>query len=192
MTVRRAVVVRRNLLVAVAFAGMAGCESGRTPASDDAAVDSSSEAGAISPHAKLVDSAITPAVAGSDGWMYTQSVGADLDADGVAERVVLTARAEVMNGRPLWDDGQPWQVYVEEPDGERSYLYARYVQLGMVTMRIGLAEGGDPATVVLLEHLPDRLALYEIVYRGPGQAETVQHFERSLDPTGEVASPRLP
>jgi hypothetical protein len=140
----------------------------------------------------LVDPQIAPAVAGEDGWMYSQAVEADLDGDGAAERVVLTARAEVMRGRPLWDDGQPWQVYVQEASGERTYLYSRFVQLGAVTLRIGLAERERPTTVVLLEHLPDRLAVYEVEYGGPGRTEVVGRLERMLDPTGEVSSPMLP
>src|SRR5690606_15712646 len=65
------------------------------------------------PQVALVDTSIQPGVAGQDGWMYSRSAEADLDGDGAPERVVLMARAEVMDGRPLWDDGQPWQVYVE-------------------------------------------------------------------------------
>ena len=142
--------------------------------------------------AALVDSTIPHAVAGADGWMYSQSFEADLDGDGQTERVVLTARAEVMRGRPLWDDGQPWQAYVEEADGTRTYLYSRFVQLGSVTMRLGVPEGERGPSVVLLEHLPDRMALYEAEYRGAGDASVVARFERSLDPRGEGTTPLPP
>lgn len=145
-----------------------------------------------SPPVTLVDSTIPPAVAGEDGWMYRQSAAADLDGDGTGERVVLTARVELIRNRPVWDDGQPWQVYVEEDGGERTYLYARFVQLGTVTIRIGLPEAGKPASVILLEHLPDRISLHELEYRGPGHVQPVQRFVRSLDPTGEVSTPSLP
>lgn len=140
----------------------------------------------------LVDPQLSRAVAGEDGWMYSQQVEADLDGDGDGERVVLTARVETMRGRPLWDDGQPWQVYVEEASGERTYLYARFVQLGAVTMRIGLPERGAGATIVLLEHLPDRLSVHEIEYRAPGDFAALPRFVRAVDPTGEVSSPSLP
>ena len=124
--------------------------------------------------------------------MYSQSVEADLDGDGQPERAVLAARVELYQGRPAWDDGQPWQVYVEEPDGSRSDLYRRFVQLGTVTMRIGRAGDGRSASVILIEHLPDRLSVYELEYGGTGQVRTAQAFARSLDPTGEVSSPALP
>jgi hypothetical protein len=192
-----------GLLVVSLSACIAGCEVASDSASDvDAPPDSSSLA--TSPAAGrgaeydratpvvLVDSTIPPAVAGADGWMYSQSSEADLDGDGQAERVVLTARAEVMRGRPLWDDGQPWQVYVEEPDGARTYLYSRFVQLGSVTIRLGLPEGGQGPSVLLLEHLPDRMALYEAEYRGAGDASVVSRFERSLDPRGEGTTPLPP
>lgn len=149
-------------------------------------------AGAAPPRVELVDTAIVPAAAGEEGWHYSQAVEADLDGDGRPERVVLAARVELYRGRPAWDDGQPWQVYVEEAHGARTRLYVRYVQLGTVAMRVGLAEGGRPASVVLVEHLPDRLAVYEVEYRGPGDAVVAEHFVRALDPTGEVAGPALP
>lgn len=139
-----------------------------------------------------IDSAVAPAVAGVDGWEHFLSRETDLDADGASEQVVVMARAALINGRPAWDDGQPWQVYVEEADGERTYLYRRFVQLGTVTMRLGLDEEDQPSTVVLIEHLPDRLQLYELDYRGPGEVHVVMHYERRLDPYGELASPQLP
>jgi hypothetical protein len=140
---------------------------------------------------QLVDSAIPPAVAGADGWNYQQSAGADLDGDGQAERVVLTAKVELYRGRPAWDDGQPWQVYIESADGRRTYVYGQRLQLGTLTMRVGLNDAG-PATVVLLEQLPDRISLYEVSYSGPGRVTVAVRFQRILDPTGETASPKLP
>ena len=54
------------------------------------------------PIVQLIDSAIPPAVAGEAGWDYHQSVEADLTDDGQPERVVLTARVELVRGRPRW------------------------------------------------------------------------------------------
>ncbi len=124
--------------------------------------------------------------------MYQQSADGDLDGDGQLERVVLTARIELIGGRPAWDDGQPWQVYVQEADGTLTYLFARYVQLGTLTMRVALPESGRGASVILIEHLPDQLSLYEIEYRAPGSASAIQRFQRRVDPRGELAGPMLP
>jgi len=145
-----------------------------------------------SPTVQLVDSAIPPAVAGEAGWNYQQSAEADLTGDGQIERVVLTARVEMYRGQPAWDDGQPWQVYIEAPDGTRTYAYAQRLQLGTLTMRVGLSGAGQPATVVLLEHLPDRLSVYEVSYSAPGRVTVAVRFQRDLDPRGEAASPQLP
>jgi hypothetical protein len=141
---------------------------------------------------QLVDPAIPPAVAGADGWNYHQSADADLTGDGQAERIVLTARVEIYRGRPAWDDGQPWQVYIETPDGQRTYVYAQRLQLGTLAMRVGLGANGRPATVLLVEHLPDRLSLYEASYHGPDSTSVVVLAQRNLDPRGETASPALP
>ena len=104
----------------------------------------------------------------------------------------LAGRDEVLRGQPLWDDGQPWQVYVEEPTGELTLLFARYVQLGTVTARVTLHEPDLPTAVLIIEHLPDGITLYEVEYRGPGDAAVRTHLHRRLDPIGDLASPELP
>ena len=139
-----------------------------------------------------LDSAVTTAPLGEDGWQYGRSSEVDVDGDGERERVVVAARAEVRGGQPLWDDGQPWQVYVEEESGERTVLYARYVQLGTLIARVTFAEENEVATVLILEHLPDAMTIYEIEYRGPGQVVMTERTERRLDPVGDLASPSLP
>lgn len=141
---------------------------------------------------QLIDSTISPAIAGAAGWQYQQRADADLDGDGVAEQVVLTARVELYRGRPAWDDGQPWQVYVEDTDSARTYIYAQFVQLGTVTMRVAAPVDSAHASIVLIEHRPDRVAVYEARYLGPGRAVVTEQFSRTLDPRGEIASPRLP
>jgi hypothetical protein len=161
----------------------------RPPQSADSVPDPPADSG---PAAQLVDSAIPPAVAGAGGWNYQQSAGADLDGDGRAERVVLTAKVELYRGRPAWDDGQPWQVYIEAPDGGRTYVYTQRLQLGTLSMRVGSSEAGQGAVVVLLEQLPDRISLYEVSYGGPGRVSVAVRYQRLLDPAGETASPKLP
>jgi len=145
-----------------------------------------------SPSVQLIDSTIPPAVAGEGGWDYQQSTHADLTGDAQLERVVLTARVELYHGRPAWDDGQPWQVYVEAQDGTRTYVYAQRLQLGTLVMRVSRSEAGQPASIVLLEHLPDRLSVYEVSYLGPGRISAAVRFQRDLDPYGELAGPQLP
>jgi hypothetical protein len=117
----------------------------------------------------------------------------DLDGDGVEERVVLTARVEMHRGRPAWDDGQPWQVYVESGDGTRAYLYAQRLQLGTLTMRVSRGQPDRLPSIILIEHLPDRLRVLEASVRGRDEPPvTVLRFQRDLDPRGDLASPRLP
>lgn len=155
--------------------------------------DTSRAPAAVPPaEVSLIDSTYPLAVAGSGGWNFQQSASRDLNADGTPERVVLTARVEMMRGRPLWDDGQPWLVYVETADGKRTYMYSRYVQLGTLTMRITEPDSGTSPRIVILEQLPDRLAVYEGEYRGVGQLRVSASYERMLDPRGDIASPTLP
>lgn len=139
------------------------------------------------PAVPLIDSTIQPAVAGEAGWNYHQGVEVDLDGDGRPERVVLTARVALVRGRPAWDDGQPWQVYVEAPDRGRTYLYAQRLQLGTLAMRVGRADVAQPASVVLLEQLPDRLSIYDVLYLGPDSVSVAARFQRDLDASMESA-----
>lgn len=124
------------------------------------------------PTHNLVDPAYPPGIAGG-GWQYRESVEVDLDDDGANETVWVTARAG-WNGQSFdFDDGQPWQVYVEEADGQRTYLYSRWVQLG--TLEVGIAEDHGKSSVVVLERQPFSFSLYRIRYGGPGvqRAESI-------------------
>jgi hypothetical protein len=142
--------------------------------------------------AQLIDSTIAPAVAGADGWNYYLIAEADLTGDGEPERVVLTARVELYRGQPAWDDGQPWQVYIETADSSRTYLYAQRLQLGTLTMRVAREAADEPATIVLLEQLPHRMSVYEAVYAAPESLVVMTRFQRELDPRGQLAAPALP
>jgi hypothetical protein len=139
----------------------------------------------------FIDSTIAPAVAGEDGWNHVERASADLYGDSTAEQVVLMARVELVRGRPAWDDGQPWQVYVESATGERHYLYAERLQLGTLNMRLTSGSEGTRPTLLLIEHLPHRLRVLETA----GSDSTIElqlRLERALDPTGQQASPRFP
>ncbi|MGI8844477.1 MAG: hypothetical protein ACR2HZ_12305 [Gemmatimonadaceae bacterium] len=166
-----------------------GCTSDSAPRDTSAA---SATTDRVTSSVQLIDSTIPPAIAGTDGWNYHLSAEADLDGDGQPERVVLTARVELYRSRPAWDDGQPWQVYVESADSTRQYIYSQRLQLGTLSMRVGVSEGGQPASIVLLEQLPHQIGVYESVYLGPDSITTTARFRRELDPRGQSASPMLP
>ena len=178
-------------VVGTTFAVYACAGDAPPPHTGDGGLGLGADSLASSP-VQLVDRAIPPAVAGEAGWNYQQSAQADLNGDGQLERVVLTARVEMYRGRPAWDDGQPWQVYIEAQDGRRTYVYAQRLQLGTLTMRVSRSDAGQPPTVVLLEQLPDRLSLYEASYIEPARISVAVRFQRDLDPRGELASPQLP
>jgi hypothetical protein len=177
------------LLLAVALA----CAPPDDPASlDTAAPAAATVAPTLGPVEGLIDTSIAPAIAGADGWNYRQASDADLTGDGLDERVVLTARVELVRGRPAWDDGQPWQVYVEHQDSSRVYLYAQRLQLGTLTLRVTRGDSTAAPTVLLLEHLPDRLRVIELGMTDAARPSIKSLFERALDPRGESAGPRLP
>ncbi|HSJ63270.1 MAG TPA: hypothetical protein VK922_05100 [Gemmatimonadaceae bacterium] len=183
-SIQRRAFTRWIRLVTLLVAAVACAPDADLPDDAGPAPDSDSVAVAI-------DTTIAAAVAGEGGWNFVQRATADLDGDGTAEDVVLTARVEMYRGRPAWDDGQPWQVYIESAEGTRTYLYAQRLQLGTLTMRVSTSDPAGAATVILLEHLPDRLTVYEAAYV-EGNPRVIVRFQRPLDPRGQLASPRLP
>lgn len=149
------------------------------------------DAAPIGDGVQLVDSAILEQTR-FDDWGYQRRGEADLDGDGTPEEVVVAARAERVGNRIAWDDGQPWIVYVEAADGTRTMLYARYLQLGTLHVRLTLPDSGRGSRILVQEEVPDQLAIYEFDYLGPGESRGGAVLRRALDPTGEFSSPDFP
>jgi hypothetical protein len=140
----------------------------------------------------LIQSRVPQAVAGDSGWAYQQSVTADIDGDGRDESVVLIADVALdATGRPLWEDGHRWQVYVREPDGAITRLYARFLPNGKLTAELVMPPSGTALGLVLLEQTPDHIGVYEFSYRGPGRSEVYRRLDRAVDRTRTFSgSPR--
>jgi hypothetical protein len=114
----------------------------------------------------LTDPKYPAAVAGDDRYEYHKSGERDLDGDGVAETVHVIAQAVKDESGYQWDDGEPWHVYVEEPSGERTYLYSGWVQLG--TLEVGFIWNDDNVTDLLLTYQGgSAFNVYCAEYRGP-------------------------
>lgn len=122
----------------------------------------------------LVDAQIPAAPADvSEGWAYRLSAQADLDGDGTPERVAVLADVGLdAGGEPVWDDGQAWEVRVEEADGTRTRLYARFIQLGELEARI--VEAGGGLAVGLVEKTAERETAFVVRYGGPGEVVAVE------------------
>jgi hypothetical protein len=188
-------VLRRSAGAALLFllVAAAGCETRERPADPPAAPRSADRPGSPVEAASLVDPTVPRAAEEPAAWGYRQAASADLNGDGNLETVVLVARVETIGpGRVAWDDGQPWQLYVEDADGNLTIVFSRYVQLGTLAMRVTLPETLGRPAIVLLEHMPDGMTLYEIDYLGPGAVEIRRLYQRALDPRGEIAAPVLP
>jgi hypothetical protein len=93
-------------------------------------------------------------------------------------------------GQPMWEHGHRWQVYVEEPDGTRTYLYARFLPNGKLTAELTQPQSTNAPTITLIEQSPTNLALYEIAHNGVGSAEVATRFERDVRSNTFRGSPR--
>lgn len=103
---------------------------------------------------------------GYPSWDYSKEASFDFDGDGTDERLVVIARAErIGTGRDdyAWDDGQPWQVYVAEPEGKITHIYSRWVQIG------GLSVYVDDGRIYIVENAGAGFTVYKVTYSGPGK-----------------------
>ncbi len=141
-----------RLACIAAMAAGVGCSQ---PTPEDAAVAraGTSERAAELPDTipDLVQSRVPSADAGDPGWMYQQSVVADMDSDGDDETVYLISDVTLdAGGAPLWEDGHRWQVYVREADGMITRLYARFLPNGKLTADITVPPSGTALGLVLI------------------------------------------
>ena len=185
----------RSRLVALSLVITASACREQSPRPDSDRADSTTAAAAV-PAAVvsaggLIESRIPLAAAGDSGWTYQQRVRANLDADGTDETIVLIADVTSdSRGQPLWDDGHRWQVYVEERDGRRTHVYARFLPMGKLTANLSPSDSGGTA-IVLLEETPHWLGAYVIRYQGPGRSTVPERFQQELDRTRSFeGSPR--
>lgn len=139
----------------------------------------------------LIQSRVPAAVAGDTGWAYQQQAVADLDGDGDDETVVVLSDVILdASGRPIWEDGHRWQVYVRESDGRVTRLYARFLPNGKLTAEMAVPPSGAILGVVLLEQTPHHIGVYEYRYRGPDNVDVYRRLDRDLDPRQFIGSPR--
>ena len=128
-----------------------------------------------------MDSTATPAIEGQPGWEFSRSTTLDLDADGVAERVVLIANVSLMEGRPLWEDAHVWQVYIEDRDSRRTYAYARLVPFGHIDVLVSPAEEGIAPRLLIVERMQQQLGVHQVRYGGTNDLEVKTLLEEPID-----------
>lgn len=135
------------------------------------------------PSINLVDPQKPLAVAGDTGWEYQRTATADFDGDGVNEQAVLIAQVGLYNGRVAWEDGHVWQLYIEEPDGARSYVYAQFLPFGLLEASLVSGSTDGQTKLILVERTPQTIGVYEVTYAGPRQLRSVELVWRELSPS---------
>lgn len=173
----------RSHLPIVLLLLLLGCGRGSDDEPPDAGADTAGNSGEQAPVSELFDGLVQLAVAGQAGWRYSRAVSTDLNGDGRLERAVLISNVEVRDGRPFWEDGHHWQMYIETDEGERTHVYARFVPLGAVRVWLAHpASGTETPRILLQEETPHRVAAYEIAYHGLSEVQVYSQFEYALDP----------
>jgi hypothetical protein len=136
----------------------------------------------------LLDTSFPLAIAGQKGWGFRATSAADLNGDGVRENIFLIANVSLYRGKPVWDDGQVWQVYIEAPGAKRTYVFSRFVQLGEVEVLAARGRSEGEITLLILERTPHALNVFEIFYRGAQDFRAVQVLSREIDPSPTPAA----
>ena len=164
---------------------MAGCDSGSRPLADTSRIEAQTEMTRVTfdSAVNLIDPKVPQAIAGDPQWQYVQRAKADFDGDGRDETAVLMAEVGLdARGIPLWEDGHRWQLYFEEADSTRTYIYARFLPFGKLEASVTVPDEEKMPTVVLRELTPHAVGVYEVRYSGPKQSWSVRHLYRELDP----------
>jgi hypothetical protein len=163
----------------------AACESGFRAVADSSTITPQAGVTRVTfdSAVSLIDPKVPRAIAGDPQWKYAQRAKADFDGDGRDETAVLITDVTVdKRGIPLWEDGHRWQLYFEEADSTRTYIYARFLPFGKLEASVTAPDEEKMPTVVLREITPHTLGLYEVRYSGPGRSWSVRHLHRELDP----------
>ena len=103
-------------------------------------------------------------IAGDQGWDYAKTLPYDLDGDGAEEKLMLIANVQWVDAQSTfaWDDGHNWQVYVEESDGTRTYLFDNWVQMGKLQ---AMVESDTHDVLLQVQSGTMGLMLYRVTYQ---------------------------
>ena len=127
----------------------------------------------------LVSPSQPAAVESPNAWQYKRMMSYDLNGDGTKENIVILANIVVSSdGKESWDDGQAWEVRIEETDKTVTRVYAQYIQLGLLKGYITMEQGR--AGIFLLEETAGGFKGFEIQYIGHGRFNANQLFSRSI------------
>lgn len=140
----------------------------------------------------LSDTSMALARAGDPGWAYVQRASVDFDADGELETAVLISDVTLdAKGAPLWEDGHRWQVYIEEPTGERTYLLRKFLPNGSLSADVVRRDSGT-RSILLVSRTPHQVTVHEIKYSGPERVLLVNAIERPIEQAGTFSGAPRP
>lgn len=187
--------MQRRAAFALMLSGVSvpACDNGSTRLADTSRINPQTAVTRVTfdSAVNLIDAKVPRALAGDPQWQYVQRAKADFDGDGRDETAVLIADVTLdARGVPLWDDGHRWQLYFEEADSTRTYIYARFLPNGKLEASVTVPDEERMPTVVLREITPHAIGVYEVRYSGPGQTWSVRHLYRELDPARGFATGR--
>lgn len=127
----------------------------------------------------LVNPRMSPAQAGDRLYEYHRVAEDDFDGDGVRETAhVIAQMVKGPDGQYMGDPEPAHHVYVEEPSGERTYVFSNF--LWSARLEVDLSDGEPPSFILQWDGL-HRFAVWCAAYLGPGKVETtkVASFGRS-------------
>lgn len=128
----------------------------------------------------LTDQHRSSSLSGNGAWKYSRSYSnSDLNGDGEKEIIHLLADVEMIDGEPAWDDGQPWEIVIEEQNGEKTSVFLDYVQLGSV--EIDLINRESVQELLLIVRQGADIKILTISYNHPNEFFGCKQFVGIVD-----------
>ena len=153
-----------------------------SPPAGDLLAAPSEPAGATPSLGTAIDGRSTASADTAAAWKYRRTAVADLDADGVPERIVVASDVFVTDdGEPVWGDVHRWAVYVEGDEGTRTLVYSAFAPPGGVSVAVGADSGAGHRRIVVIEQGPRRGRLLLASYEGAGRARLIESAGEELD-----------
>lgn len=118
---------------------------------------------------------------GYAAWEYHRTYSnSDLNGDGKTERIHLLANVELVNGKPAWDDGQLWELIVEEKNGTKTSVFLDYIQLGSVEVNLIKKVQQSQELLLIIRQGAD-ITIITINYKNPDKFSGCKVFSGVVD-----------
>ncbi|MCF7801488.1 MAG: hypothetical protein K9N34_05660 [Candidatus Marinimicrobia bacterium] len=118
-------------------------------------------------------------------WAYYKTQQADLNGDGIEEKIEILANVMRTNDSKgfrdrdfNWDDGQKWTSRIIEQAGDTTWIFYRWIQNGRLN---GFISTDDPPSIILVQTDYNSINAYKVIYFKHDSIEVSQILQTKHD-----------